>query len=130
YSKEQFQVVGIRIDKTQLDVTKEVEKIKKRLHEIKNRVNSTIFCVNPLEESFLYVCVEVENAENIPLDMDTVTVPTQDYAVFVYNQPPLNFRDSYKQKYDWLQGWTHLKKKPKNVFIIENFMDDCIESYL
>lgn len=129
-SKGPLQVVGVKVDKNLSEIVAAFELMKNKLTEIKNHFDSKIFCVNPLEESFLYVCVEVEGVDDIPPHMVNLTVPAQEYAVFVYNQPSLNFRDSYRNKYVWLQGWTHLQKKPADVIVLEYFNKDGIECYL
>ncbi|KPB03284.1 transcription activator [Bacillus sp. CHD6a] len=93
--------------------------LESRLSEIKNVKNKDIqfgaFLVDTLsqEEDGYWVAVEVEEFEDTPDGMVTLTIPAQRYAATKYEGPTSGIFNAYDELHSWAaeQGYKRLKNK-------------------
>ncbi|MGE8205713.1 GyrI-like domain-containing protein [Heyndrickxia sp. NPDC080065] len=99
---------------------------------LSERVNEIKHLVNPLkqfgafvvenesdDEDGYWVCVEVKEYEDIPIDMVTLTVPPQRYAVIRHQGPNYKIMDAYNDLHTWIEENKYLRLK--NKWHIEKF---------
>ena len=108
--KEEFKVLGLKLTNNSTDSwfgelwESFMTRSKELLQLAKQPVRSYGVCFNLKAEpiTFDYMAsIEVENFDTIPEDMDVLTIPTQDYAVFETNLTIL--KDTIKSIYnEWL----------------------------
>jgi AraC family transcriptional regulator len=94
-----------------------------RRKEIKNNVSSELFSVEVYPSSFFndftpekefdkWAAIEVSNYDSIPSEMETLTIPSGMYAVFLHKGPASEGHKTYQ---DIFETWL-----PNSDFLIDN----------
>ncbi|RCW50376.1 GyrI-like domain-containing protein [Paenibacillus prosopidis] len=109
---ESKKLVGIRVvcegDQYVNEIPKAAKKLEEQVLKIKNVIdpNKMIggFVVGDYldEEDGYWVCVEVEEYDEIPAGMVTLTVPEQRYAVITHTGSNREIRNSYEALHHWI----------------------------
>ncbi|MBE4909842.1 GyrI-like domain-containing protein [Bacillus luteolus] len=119
----QLKLVGFRVlcagDQYIVEIPKASKCLQESISEIKQVVNPLIqygaFVVEPEthEENGYWVCVEVQEYDEIPSNMVTLTIPSQRYAVTRHIGANYQIMDSYSQLHEWINenNYSRLKEK-------------------
>lgn len=109
----EIKLVGIRVlcqgDEYLKEILKASRQLSERREEITNVVNESLqygaFVVDHSsdEEDGYWVCVEVSDYENIPVDMVTLTIPSQKYAVLRHKGSNKKIREAYSELHQWIK---------------------------
>lgn len=110
----ELKLVGFRVlcpgDQYVVEIPKASFLLSERLDEIKNVVKPGLqfgaFVVeNGSEnEDGYWVGVEVKEYTDIPKDMVSLTIPSQNYAVTRYEGPNHKIRDAYTELHNWIEA--------------------------
>ena len=125
----ELKLVGFRVlcsgDQYINEIPKASLRLSKRISEIKQVVNPLLlfgaFVVESEtdEEDGYWVCVEVNEYEDLPSDMLTLTVPPQRYAVTRYKGPNYKITNAYNDLHLWIEENRY--KRLKDKWHIEKF---------
>ncbi|QOR68932.1 GyrI-like domain-containing protein [Cytobacillus suaedae] len=120
---DQIKLVGFRVlcpgDQYIVEIPKASLRLQEHLGEIKQVVNLFIqygaFVVEPEthEEDGYWVCVEVQEYEEIPPNMVTLTIPSQRYAVTRHIGDNYQIMDSYNHLHKWINENNYKRLKEK-----------------
>ena len=126
---DELKLVGFRVvcagDDYINEIPKASSRLSARMKEIKRIVNPVhqygAFVVEGDEDDNdgYWVCVEVEEVEDIPPDMVTLTVPPQKYAVTRHRGNNKKIMDAYDELHRWINE--HHYTRLKNQWHIEKF---------
>ncbi|WP_346775121.1 GyrI-like domain-containing protein [Bacillus sp. RO1] len=131
---DDLKLTGFRVlcagEEYPVEIPKASQLLESRLSEIKNVKNGNVqfgaFIVDILseEEDGYWVAVEVEEFEDTPEGMFTLTVPAQRYASAKYAGPATGIFNAYDELHSWAaeQGYQRLKNK-WHVEIFESWED-------
>ncbi|TYS67917.1 AraC family transcriptional regulator [Sutcliffiella horikoshii] len=131
---DNLKLTGFRVvcrgEEYPVEIPKASELLESRLPEIKNVKNgnvqygSFIVDIHSEEEDGYWVGVEVEEFEDTPEGMVTMTVPAQRYASANYEGPTTGIFNAYEELHSWAaeQGYKRLKDK-WHVEIFESWED-------
>jgi len=120
---DSLKLVGFRVlcagDQYIVEIPKATSRLSECLSEIKNMVNPSerygAFVVeNETEESDGYwVCVEVEEFEDIPSEMESLTIPPQTYAVTRHVGENHKIMLAYEELHKWIEENNYSRLKDK-----------------
>lgn len=115
----ELKLVGFRIlcpgDQYVNEIPKASLQLSERISEISNVINPFqqigVFVVeNETDnEDGYWICVEVNEYENIPDDMVTLTVPSQRYAVVRHIESNNEIGDAYEDLHKWIEEKNYLR---------------------
>ncbi|GAA0134883.1 hypothetical protein YSY43_17230 [Paenibacillus sp. YSY-4.3] len=105
-------LVGIRVvcpgDEYVSEIPRAAVQLKERLSEIKEVVHPArligAFVAGDFseEEDGYWVCVEVNDIQEVPAGMVSIVVPGQKYVVLRHTGPNTEIRNSYEQLHRWI----------------------------
>ncbi len=120
---EELKLTGFRVlcpgEEYAIEILKASKLLESRLSEVKNVKNRAIqfgaFIVdtNSEEEDGYWVAVEVEEFEDIPEGMVTLTVPAQRYASAKYEGPNTGIFNAYDELHSWVAEQGHKRLTDK-----------------
>ncbi len=106
-------LVGFRVlcDSEQYlnEIPKAAQLLNERMNEIQQVTNSSVqygaFVVDNYSEAEdgYWICVQVNEYEDIPDDMVCLTIPPQRYAVGKHNGANYSIRDTYARLHAWIE---------------------------
>ncbi|MGM0883064.1 MAG: GyrI-like domain-containing protein [Bacillota bacterium] len=109
---ESKKLVGIRVicegDQYVNEIPKAAKKLEERILQIKNVIDPNkmigAFVVGDYsdEEDGYWVCVEVEEYDEIPEGMVSLNVPEQRYAVITHTGSNHEIRNTYEALHQWI----------------------------
>ncbi|MBM7619154.1 putative transcriptional regulator YdeE [Bacillus tianshenii] len=109
----ELKLVGFRVlcpaDKYIYEIPRATKKLSDRLGEIKHvlypHLLNGAFVVDASsdEEDGYWIGVEVEEFEDIPSDMVTLTIPSQSYASTTYRGPNYDIKKAYRELHAWME---------------------------
>ena len=110
----ELKLVGFRVlcagEQYIVEIPLAVRKLDERVNEIKHVADSTVqigaFVVDTEkeEEDGYWICVEVNEYENIPEGMETLSIPSQNYALWNYKGANLEITGAYEELHHWIAG--------------------------
>ena len=119
----ELKLVGIRVlcaaDQYIVQIPKASLELSERISEIKHVINPMqqvgAFVVenDTDEQDGYFICVEVQEYENIPTDMVALTIPSQKYAVLRHKGDNEKIIDSYHQLHKWIDENNFVRQKDK-----------------
>ncbi|MEO4053097.1 GyrI-like domain-containing protein [Solibacillus sp. CAU 1738] len=119
----ELKLVGFRVlcaaDQYIVQIPKASVKLSERISEIKHAINPMkligAFVVDKEfdEQDGYWVCVEVQEFENIPTDMVVLTIPSQKYAVLRHRGKNEKIMDSYQHLHKWIEEKNYVRLKNK-----------------
>lgn len=119
----EIKLVGFRVmcpgDQYIVEIPKASQRLSERIGEIKQVVDPLYqygaFVVKNEsdEEDGYWVGVEVNEYEDIPADMVTLTVPSQTYAVIRHKGDNAKIMDSYNELHKWIEEHEFVRQKNK-----------------
>lgn len=108
--KEGFNAIGIRVSADWKNLHVEMpgawNHFKQRLEEISNRKNEVMMDLSLSKEGDTYtqlIGVEVEEFEEVPEDMTTVSIPKQAYIYYRHKGDLSGIASSFGKMYDWAE---------------------------
>ncbi|MGM0847020.1 MAG: GyrI-like domain-containing protein [Bacillota bacterium] len=119
----QFKIVGFRVLCPGDQYIKEIERasylLEKGMSEIKHietphlQVGAFQVEESTEEEDGYWIGMKVSEYEDVPENMDTLTIPAQAYAVLHYQGSNGEIRQAYKELHTWIEanGLKRLKEK-------------------
>lgn len=120
---KEIKLVGFRVvcpgDEYIVEIPKASKQLDERIGEIKQVVNPVhqygAFVVKSEsdEEDGYWVGVKVNEYEEIPADMVTLTIPSQTYAVIRHEGPNTKIMDSYNELHKWIDENQFTRQKNK-----------------
>ncbi len=115
----ELKLVGFRIlcpgEQYVNEIPKATLQLSERISEISNVINPFqqigAFVVEDEtdKEDGYWICVEVNEYEDIPDDMITLTVPSQRYAVVRHKGPNNKIRNAYEDLHKWIEENNYLR---------------------
>ncbi|MGA4721007.1 GyrI-like domain-containing protein [Fictibacillus nanhaiensis] len=111
--RQEMKLVGLRVLCEGDQYIHEIPNASKTLH---SQLQSILHVVDPsiqigafivdastVQEDGYWVCVEVENFENVPAGMMTLTIPPQRYASIQHVGRNDEIKDTYERLHKWIQ---------------------------
>ncbi|MCG7345241.1 GyrI-like domain-containing protein [Sporosarcina sp. ACRSL] len=115
----ELKLVGFRVlcpgDQYVNEIPKASSQLSERIGEISNVINplqqiGAFVVENETDnEDGYWICVEVNEYENIPDEMITLTIPSQRYAVVRHKGPNDEIRDAYEDLHKWIEETNYLR---------------------
>lgn len=119
----EMKLVGVRVlcpgDQFLSEIPKASHMLSKRINEIKHVVHPLLqfgaFVVEnqSAEEDGYWVCVEVNEYDDIPSDLVTLTVPPQRYAVSRHKGANDQIMNWYEELHAWIDDNNYSRRKEK-----------------
>lgn len=118
----EIKLVGYRIqcpgEKYVEEIPKAAQRLNERIGEIKHIVDPALrlggfVAIDSEDEDGYWVGVEVEEYEDIPVDVVTLTIPPQKYAVCRHSGPNYTIRDTYTLLHKWIEDHNYMRLKHK-----------------
>ncbi|WP_175991468.1 GyrI-like domain-containing protein [Bacillus sp. Marseille-Q1617] len=131
-SLNEIKLVGFRVlcegEEYLEEIPKAARLLKERSYEIKNAVHPVrqvgAFVVEEMskEEDGYWIGVQVEEYQDIPEGMVTLTVPQQTYAAIMHHGPGDQIRSSYEELHRWISE--QRKERLNHGWNLEMYQED------
>lgn len=120
---DELKLVGFRIlcpgDQYIVEIPKASLRLSERIREIKHitdrihQYGAFVVANDCADEDGYWICVEVNEYEDVPADMTTLTVPAQKYAVIRHTGSNDTIVDSYNELHKWIDENNYVRLKNK-----------------
>ncbi|WP_245604612.1 GyrI-like domain-containing protein [Paucisalibacillus globulus] len=108
---KELKLVGFRVlcqgEQYMVEIPKAVIELERRVSEIRHAIPSVqigafVVETEKEEKDGYWICVEVEQYEDIPDGMVTLTIPSQRYATWHHNGPNIEIMGAYNKLHNWM----------------------------